>query len=166
MAQYAVLNGGVVVDRREIADWDNYDPRKKEALDEKGDWMPVLRPLVSEGSGPVETLIVETDKVRQVFSYPEPTALDVKNECQRRIIQLTGARDLDDCLIKQSNVQMEVNYLNDKRLNGETLTKGEEAWAAWARNLRVQIRTLRAKSNEIEALDPIPMKYTHDSYWS
>lgn len=166
MAQYAVLDGGQVVARREIADWETYDLRKKQALDEKGDWGPVLRPLIFEGEGPNETYVIEPTRVRCVSSKPPTSIQDVKDEAQRRIITLTGARDLEDCLVKQSNVQMEVNYLNDKRLNGETLTEAEETWAAWARNLRLAIKAIRAKSNEIELLDPLPEDVTHDSWWS
>lgn len=157
MAQYAVLNGGVVVDRREIADWDNYDPRKKEALDEKGDWMPVLRPLVPEGAGPIETLIVETDKVRQVFSYPPPTVTDVKQEAQRRIYELYPQW-------KQANmIARAVELLQVGQANWSPEEQAEAAAlnAAWA-----WIKAVRAKSNEIELLNPLPEDVTHDSWWS
>jgi hypothetical protein len=50
MALYAVLNGGQIVQRREIADWGNYPAHKKAANDEKGDGHPVLRPIVDPGA--------------------------------------------------------------------------------------------------------------------
>lgn len=162
---YAVIHGGQVVGNREIEDWDSYPEHKKEAKDEVGDGFPTLRPLVEEGEGPLSTYMIEPTQVRLVRSKPPLEVMDVKMEAQRRIIELTGARNLEDCLVKQSNIQMEVNYLNDKRLNGETLTEGEEQWAAWARNLRVQIKHIREKSNEVEALNPIPTNFADNSFW-
>lgn len=89
----------------------------------------------------------------------------VKAEAQRRIIALTGTNDLTACMIKQSNANMRANELNDKRLNGETLTEGEETEAQALRDLATAIKAIRAKSNDIELLDPIPLDYTADSYW-
>jgi len=49
MSLYAVLDGGQIVQRRQIADWANYPAHKKAANDEKGDGHPVLRPIVDNG---------------------------------------------------------------------------------------------------------------------
>lgn len=77
MAVYAVLDGGVVVGWRDIADWDNYPVHKKSANDEKGDGGSVLRLRVIEGSGPNEQIIIEPAQVRVVRSTPMPTKTDL-----------------------------------------------------------------------------------------
>lgn len=100
------------------------------------------------------------------YVHPPVTVSDVKAECQRRIIALTGTADVIGCIIKQSNANMRANELNDKRIAGEVLTAGEEAEATALHNLAVAIKALRAKSNEIEALDPIPLDFTADARWA
>jgi len=90
----------------------------------------------------------------------------IKAGCQRRIIALTGAVDIINCIIKQSNANMRANELNDKRINGGTLTEAEAVEATALRNLAVAIKALRARSNDIEALDPIPLDYAADARWS
>lgn len=96
---------------------------------------------------------------------PAPSAADVKAEAQRRIIVLTGAADLQSCLIKQLNANMRANELNDKRVSGGELTPEEEAEAAALRALAGGIKAIRARSNEIEAMSPIPADFTADGYW-
>jgi hypothetical protein len=90
----------------------------------------------------------------------------VKAEAQRRIIALTGRMALMDCMIKQSNANMRANELNDKRISGGTLTAEEETEATALRNLATAIKAIRAKSNDIELMDPIPLDYTADGYWA
>ncbi|MFZ4807456.1 MAG: hypothetical protein ACOYLQ_09385 [Hyphomicrobiaceae bacterium] len=70
MATYAVLNGGQIVEWREIADFDNYPPHKKAANDEKGDGGPVLRPRVIEGEGAIEQVVIEPTRVRIIRTAP------------------------------------------------------------------------------------------------
>jgi hypothetical protein len=83
MALYAVLNGGTVVERREIADWQTYPAHKKAANDEKGDGGPVLRPIVASGTGEIETVTVESNQVLITRSNP---ALDVmKSKLKTRV---------------------------------------------------------------------------------
>lgn len=89
----------------------------------------------------------------------------VKAEAQRRIIALTGGRDLDTCFIKQFNANMRATELNDKRLNGEAWTAEEQAEAAALRALATAIKAIRTKSNVIEEMQPIPLDYVADSYW-
>ena len=95
-----------------------------------------------------------------------PTVDDVKAECQRRIIALTGTTDLISCIIKQSNANMRANELNDKRINGGSLTEAEAGEAVALRNLAVAIKALRARSNDIEALGEIPLDYAADARWA
>ena len=90
----------------------------------------------------------------------------VKAEAQRRIIALTGQTDLIACMIKQSNANMRANELTDKRVSGGTLTAEEELEAPALRNLATALKAIRAASNVIEAMDPIPLDYCADTYWS
>jgi hypothetical protein len=89
----------------------------------------------------------------------------VKAEAQRRIIALTGRMALMDCMIKQSNANMRANELNDKRVSGGTLTAGEETEATALRNLATAIKAIRAASDGVELLDPIPLDYADNQYW-
>lgn len=95
-----------------------------------------------------------------------PSLAHVKAEAQRRIVALTGASDLTGCFIKQFNANMRANELNDKRLSGGTLTAAEESEAQALRDLASAIKAIRAKSNAIEAMSPIPVDYDKDIYWS
>lgn len=99
------------------------------------------------------------------------TAYDVKYEAQRRIIALTGKTNLIDCMIKQSNANMRANKLNDKRLlaietGSAPLTQSEVDEAEALRNFNLMIEHIREKSNEIEAMVPIPADFAQDSYWA
>ena len=91
------------------------------------------------------------------------TADDVRAEAQRRIIAMTGATSLIETIVKQSNANMRANELNDKRLNGETLTAQEQAEADGLRALADAIKAIRAASNVMEA-NP-PANYKDDSNW-
>lgn len=93
------------------------------------------------------------------------TAVHVKAEAQRRIVVLTGATDLTTCLIKQLNANMRANELNDIR-HERTLTVEEEAEAAALRNLAAAIKHIRARSDAIEAMSPIPADFADDSRWA
>lgn len=83
---------------------------------------------------------VEADRVvRYRVIEPIPVTPDmIKAECQRRIIAHCGAHDLTGALIKQMNNP----------------------------GLKTGIDVLRAKSNVLEAMSPIPDDYRSDHYWS
>lgn len=89
----------------------------------------------------------------------------VKAEAQRRIIALTGQTDLIACMIKQSNANMRANELTDKRVSGGTLTPAEEAEASALRNFAAALKAIRAASNTIEAMEPIPTDYCSNTHW-
>lgn len=76
MALYAVLNGGAIVERREIPDWETYPTHKKVARDEKGDGGPVLRPLVFVGESGIESVAIEIDRV-VITRTPAPPPVEV-----------------------------------------------------------------------------------------
>lgn len=94
-----------------------------------------------------------------------PTAIQIKQEAQRRIIALTGAADFNTCIVKQLNALMRVGELNNKLALGGTLTELEFAEATSLQSLADTIKELRAISDEIEALDPIPDDYASDERW-
>lgn len=97
---------------------------------------------------------------------PPPSIQDVKNAAQQRIITLTGAGDLMSCIIKQSNANMRANELNEVR-HDRAWTPEEEAEVAALKALATGVKHIRSKSNEIEAMDPIPNDFaTNDSYWT
>jgi hypothetical protein len=119
----------------------------------------------------VETTVCGADSIEHAYALhaeamdPPLSAQDVKMEAQRRIIALTGAGDLQSCLIKQLNANMRANEMNDKRVSGDTLTPEEEAEATALRGLADGIKAIRAASNVIEAMSPIPDDFADDSYW-
>lgn len=92
MTLYAALDAGRVVGRRNIPDWDAYPKHKRIARDEKGDGHLVLRPIVIEGDGPIETEVIEADRVRIVRSHP-PLA-DVKAGLKIQVDQRAEERRL------------------------------------------------------------------------
>lgn len=87
----------------------------------------------------------------------------IRAEAQRRIIALTGAADLQSCLIKQLNAQMRATELANKRALGAVLSEAEEIEAAALQALADGIKAIRAASNELEA-DP-PQDYADDAHW-
>lgn len=105
-----------------------------------------------------------SDVLRQWgLKVPAPAVADIKAEAQRRIIAITGAPDLQSCLIKQLNAQMRATELVNKRALGYALTEAELAEAAALQDLADGIKAIRAASNELE-IGP-PADYTNDIYW-
>ncbi len=92
-----------------------------------------------------------------------PSAVDIKAEAQRRIIALMGTASLETCIIKQLNAQMRANDLNDKRLQGATLTAGETAEADALRAMATAIKHIRTRSNELEMT--LPADYRSNTHW-
>ena len=100
------------------------------------------------------------------YSPASLTAVDVKNEAQRRINALFGAADLNTSLVKQSNAQMRAIELTNI-LHQRAHTSEEATEAAALQDIADAVKVIRAKSDEIEAMNPIPSDYaTNDSYWS
>ena len=170
MARYALIRDGSIAEYREA---EQGSPAHKLAPDGG----PLLRPVIDPGSpaynAALETVTQSTEITSSAVTWVytvkrrslEVQQQAVKQECQRRIIALTGAIDIIGCMLKQSNANMRANELNDKRIGGGVLTEAEAGEAAALRNLAVAIKALRAKSNEIETLDPIPIDYASDARW-
>lgn len=89
----------------------------------------------------------------------------VKVEAQRRIIALTGASNLNACLVKQMNALMRGTELTNKLTSGGVLTAAEDAEADALQAMADKIKAVRAASNTIEALDPIPADFDAAMRW-
>lgn len=97
------------------------------------------------------------------LKVPAPDAADIKAEAQRRIVVLTGAVDLQSCVIKQLNAQMRATELVNKRAMGEALSDAEVSEAAALQALADGIKAIRAASNLLE--EAPPHDYTDNGYW-
>lgn len=156
---YAIVHEGQMVDRRE-ADLEALPEYKRAALDVRGDGGPTWRPIVYEGEGADEEIIVEFDKVRIVrspISIPPTTIADVKAEAQRRIFGRYPQW-------KQANMTaraVELLQIGQTNWSAEEQAEAAALNAAWA-----WIKAIRTKSDEIELLEPLPADITHDSWWS
>ena len=89
---------------------------------------------------------------------PDPiTAQNVKAEAYRRIIAICPEW-------KQRNLTAQASILAEKGRDNwttEELAAWEAGEAIWS-----EIATIRAKSDEIELMDPIPQDYTEDKWWT
>lgn len=87
-----------------------------------------------------------------------PTAEMVKDEAYRRIVSVFPEW-------KQRNMTMRAVELVDKKARGETLTADEQAEEALLNAAKDGIKAVRAASDAIEAMDPIPDDYNSDERW-
>lgn len=115
----------------------------------------------------VSRLMIDFDSGDVYVLAPPPpvvTVDDVRAEAQRRIIVAVGARDFTDCLVRQLNANMRANELNDIR-HTRALEPAEQAEADALRNLAAVIKAIRAASNVLEAMTPIPADFAADHRW-
>jgi hypothetical protein len=94
---------------------------------------------------------------------PLVTAADVRAEAQRRIIRLTGAADLNGCIIRQLNASMRATELVNKKATGGTLSAAEQAEEAALLALAAGIKAIRSASNAMEGAPPAD--YRNDHRW-
>lgn len=120
-----------------------------------GDWRFVPRMCVRGPSG------VLFDGTQVVVSIPVQPQ-EIKAEAQRRIVAMTGATDLQSCIVKQLNALMRATELANKQHTSQ-LTEAEQAEAAQLQLLADTIKAVRAKSNEIEQAPP--SDFTDDAHW-
>jgi len=88
---------------------------------------------------------------------PNPSEEDIKMEAYRRIIAICPEW-------KQRNLTAQAAILAEKgrdNWTAEELTAWEAGEAIWS-----EIAAIRAKSDEIELMDPIPQDYTEDKWWT
>ena len=87
---------------------------------------------------------------------PPPTADMVKQEASRRIITIAPEYKQRNMLARSS----ELLRIGEANWTTEQQTEVSQMQALWD-----QIKTIRTRSNNLEAQDPIPMDYTDDKYW-
>lgn len=158
----AVVHLGGVVRVEAVNSLEDYPEHKRLALAEDGG--KTRRPLVEVGSGPVKVETIAPEQVTWTWSYPAVSSYDIKQECQRRIIGLWGASDLNSCLIKQLNAQARATEIVFKLASAIPLGEIETAEAEALQALRDETKRLRDKSNELELI--LPEDYTSDTHWN
>lgn len=94
---------------------------------------------------------------------PGPTTAHVRREAARRMVALLGARDIAHMDILISNGSREAIRL--LRKGGANWTDAEAARAAELEVIDAAIEAIRAASNVIEVMDPIPDDYAADERW-
>ena len=107
-----------------------------------------------------------------VTEIVEPlTVDDVRAECSRRMQVLVGARDAGHLAMIIQNANREATRLQAIRIGvpgvvtGRDWTEQEAQRAAALYLADAAIEALRAASNVLEAMDPIPADYASDSRW-
>lgn len=108
--------------------------------------------------------IVASGAAIEPYTSASPTAVDVDNETQRRIIERTGAKDLADCFAKQLNAQMRAIKLTRMSMAAE-LTPEQSAEAASLEALAADIERLRSRGKGLKQAVPIPSDYASDHHW-
>lgn len=119
--------------------------------------------VVPEGKQVVSTDVRRVDGVVKYVNVleeaPGPTAEDVKAEANRRIIAVCPDW-------KQRNLTAQAVLLAKQVADGTPLSLEQKAaWEA-GQALWMQIAAIRGKSDEIEAMSPIPRDFADDGYWS
>lgn len=164
----ARIENGAVVETRADITLDAVPAHKRAAWRTVVDVQPLFEARL-ESAQPTGWAITETTATRtyDVVRHPLPMQIAaVKAEAQRRITAITGASDIMSCLTKQLNAQMRAAELINIKAEGGALTAEQEAEAAALQALADAIKAIRIKSNEIEALDPIPADYAADARWA
>lgn len=159
MKLYARIENGQIAERREFAP--GAIPQHKAHL-----WRPVEGEQPSHDafrqsiSGPVET--IEADRVLRTWTVQDIAAdalkERVKFEARRRIL----ARYPD---WQQVNMTARGVELQDAWRQNGTWTAAEEAEAATMQSAWAWIKAVRAASDAIESMTPIPSDYNASSRW-
>jgi len=139
-------------------------------LDARGwDLVAVVEPdPFGEGQAYGEAELVEVEGEWRIVTpvidlpAPEPVVVlpaEVKAEAERRIVAVCPEW-------RQRNLTARAVELTMQVAGGATLDAGEQA--EWDAGLPVwqEIKRLRARSDEIEAMDPIPADFRDDAYWA
>jgi hypothetical protein len=151
--------------------FEGYDPRDWHWIiggDASRAWSSATAGWVSRWPAERVTRIASEAELSEVLrGYglrgPLVTAADVRAEAQRRIIVLTGAADLNGCLVRQLNALMRATELTNKVASGSKWSASEAAEAARLEALAAAIKAVRAASNLLEP-EP-PADYTSDAHW-
>lgn len=132
------------------------------AEDHRGEtWYgPDGHPTVLDMVGPIPAGLIEQPLTPPT---PAPTDDDVRTEASRRMQHLVGARNAAHLDIILSNGTREAVRL--LRIGATNWTPEESARAAMLEAVDTQIEAIRAASNVVEAMTPIPADYADDSRW-
>ncbi len=164
----ARIDNGQVAEYRDDITLQDVPPHKQDQWLPVVDTKPAYDASIQYLTGPVVAVNAGVNVTRTWTVVDKTiTAAMVKDEAQRRIIVRTGAPDLTICLTKQLNALMRATELNNIKLDNGVWTAEEAAEAAVLKQLADDIKLIRAKSDEIEAMSPIPLDYAvNDSYWT
>ncbi len=106
------------------------------------------------------------NKLGPPLMMEEPISPDlVRAEAARRMRELLGARDEKHLDIIITNGLREAARLLQKEVAGERLTEEERARQKQLKQIDAAIEAIRAASNRLEAMEPIPDDYADDKYW-
>lgn len=94
------------------------------------------------------------------YVAPPSSAVQVKAECQRRILAVMPEYAQRNTLAAGQAAVMQYGA-DPADWPPELQARQQAAMQAWA-----EIERLRARSNEIEAMDPIPADLTDDALWA
>ena len=101
--------------------------------------------------------------IEEIIEAAPVTTEEVRAEAQRRIIALTGARDMEHCIVRQLNALMRAGELVRKEaMSG--LTPEEAVEAGQLQGLADGVKAIRAASNVMEPAPPAD--YDDDARWS
>lgn len=104
------------------------------------------------------------------LAIPTPVAADVKDECRRRILAAYPEWKQSNMTARSQELdRIQSGFMRDPsgaRMPARDLTDAEMAderaiGAAWA-----WIKAIRARSDDIEAMEPIPADYIDDAMWT
>ena len=90
---------------------------------------------------------------------------DVRAEAARRMSLLVGARDDRHLDIIISNGLREAARLLRKEVEDEGLTAVEQARKRQLQQIDVMLEAIRAASNRLEVMEPVPVDYADDRHW-
>ena len=93
-----------------------------------------------------------------IAADPEPTVDQIKAEAGKRIVAICPEW-------QQRNYIATSLTFTDMIQDGETLTAEQETQRSEIKAIWTTIQGIRTKSDEIEAMSPIPADFKDDSYW-
>ena len=91
---------------------------------------------------------------------------DVREEAARRMMLVLGARDPAHMDIVLSNGLRETARYQQILIDGGTLDGDQATRKAMLEGADAAIEIIRAKSNSLEAMDPVPADYADDGRWA
>jgi hypothetical protein len=90
---------------------------------------------------------------------PEPTVEQVKAEAGRRILDVCPEWK------QRNHIATDLTYTKIIQAGGSLTAEQEQSRSA-IESVWLDVQDIRSKSDEIEAMSPIPQDYTNDSYWN